>query len=325
MNRLYRAASIAVASLSGSAFIKPARSFLLPTSNIARSANTWSLSSTAAPSEAVVPSSSWFTDSGSEGETPSKEKLKTQILQLGAALDRGQSYNPTSGEYYSSSMDVARSKIQSLISLADVETNVPKSLEDIAGEWELVFTTVKHGIFRSSPFFLAVQEAFEYAEEKEAFGQDKATLFFKLHELQTCSWGASKIGRVAQRIDPKEGYLFSEFDTSIFSLTVIPILGWFKLLPTFGGCVVTASKAKLADGGVIEMEVDYTTARPVPGLSGLGEWIWSVKVPVGTVWRFLPWNKGRNAECSLLMPARFAPAFFLRGSRVGLFVGIFLI
>lgn len=137
------------------------------------------------------------------------------------------------------------------------------------------------------------------AEEKEAFGQDKATLFFKLHELQTCSWGVSKIGRVAQRIDPKEGYLFSEFDTSIFSLTVIPILGWFKLLPTFGGCVITASKAKLAEGGVIEMEVDYTTSRPVPGLSGLGEWIWSVKVPVGGIWKFLPWNKGRSALCSV--------------------------
>ena len=82
-------------------------------------------------------------------------------------------------------MNVARSKITSLINLAD-ESNVPSSLRDIAGEWELVFTTVKHGIFRSSPFFLAVQEAFEYAEEKEAFGQDKATLFFKLHELQTC-------------------------------------------------------------------------------------------------------------------------------------------
>ena len=144
-----------------------------------------------------------------------------------------------------------------------------------------------------------MQEAFEYAEEKEAFGQDKATLFFKLHELQTCSWGASKIGRVAQRIDPKEGYLYSEFDTSIFSLTVIPILGWFKLLPTFGGCVVTASKAKLADGGVIEMDVDYTTSRPVPGLQGLGEWIWSVKVPVGGIWKFLPWNKGRSASCSV--------------------------
>ena len=84
-------------------------------------------------------------------------------------------------------MDVARQKIQSLIALADAETNVPKTLEDISGEWELVFTTVKHGIFRSSPFFLAVQEAFEYGEEKEAFGEDKATLFFKLHELQTCS------------------------------------------------------------------------------------------------------------------------------------------
>lgn len=245
----------------------------------------------------AIPSSPWF--STTESVDDSIPKLKTQILQLGAALDRGQSYNPTSGEYYAQSMDTARSKIQSLISLADDEKNVPKSLDDIAGEWELVFTTVKHGIFRSSPFFLAVQEAFEYAEEKEAFGQDKATLFFKLHELQTCSWGVSKIGRVAQRIDPKDGYLYSEFDTSIFSLTVIPILGWFKLLPTFGGCVVTASKAKLADGGVIEMVVDYTTSRPVPGLSGLGEFIWSIKVPVGAVWKFLPWNKGREAACSV--------------------------
>lgn len=116
-------------------------------------------SSTAA---AAPPSSPWFTGEDNE----SKSKLKTQILQLGAALDRGQSYNPTSGSYYESSMEVARSKIQSLIALAD-SSNVPASLEDIAGEWELVFTTVKHGIFRSSPFFLAVQEAFEYAEEKE--------------------------------------------------------------------------------------------------------------------------------------------------------------
>jgi hypothetical protein len=134
----------------------------------------------------------------------------------------------------------------------------------------------------------------------EAFGQDKATLFFKLHELQTCSWGASKIGRVAQRIDPSSRYLYSEFDTSIFSLTVIPILGWFKLLPTFGGCVVTASKClDLSTDGKLKMEVDYTTSRPVKGLSGLGEWIWSVKVPVGAIWKLLPWNKGRAAECSV--------------------------
>ena len=139
-------------------------------------------------------------------------------------------------------MEVARSKILSLISLADSEANVPKSLQDISGEWELVFTTVKHGIFRSSPFFLAVQEAFEYAEESEAFGEDKATLFFKLHELQTCSWGASKIGRVAQRIDPESGYLYSEFDTSIFSLTVIPILGWFKVRCFDVNCVLSQER-----------------------------------------------------------------------------------
>ncbi len=115
----------------------------------------------------------------------------------------------------------------------------------------------------------------------------------------SCSWGVSKIGRVAQRIDPESGYLYSEFDTSIFSLTVIPILGWFKLLPTFGGCVVTASKAKLEEGGKIEMEVDYTTSRPVEGLSGLGEWIWSVKVPVGAIWKVRALNTSVFATIAL--------------------------
>ena len=133
----------------------------------------------------------------------------------------------------------------------------------------------------------------------EAFGEPKANLFFKLHELQTCSWGVSKVGRVAQRIDPNTNYLYSEFDTSIFSLTVIPILGWFKLLPTFGGCVITASKCELLEGGKLDMVVDYTTSRPVPGLSGLGKWIWSINVPVGFVWKLLPWNKGREATCSV--------------------------
>jgi hypothetical protein len=141
--------------------------------------------------------------------------------------------------------------------------------------------------------------SYSFIHKTEAFGEDKATLFFKLHELQTCSWGVSKIGRVAQHIDPKTGYLYSEFDTSIFSLTVIPILGWFKLMPTFGGCVVTASKCTSLEDGLLKMEVDYTTSRPVEGLSGLGEWIWSIKVPVGAVWKLLPWNKGRPASCSV--------------------------
>jgi hypothetical protein len=44
----------------------------------------------------------WF---GTEEETTSTaislDKQKAALLQLGAALDRGQSYNPTSGEYVS--------------------------------------------------------------------------------------------------------------------------------------------------------------------------------------------------------------------------------
>ena len=119
-----------------------------------------------------------------------------------------------------------------------------------------------------------------------------------------CSWGISKVGRVAQHIavvtddnnSNKElssttGYLYSEFDTSIFRLTVIPTLGWFKLLPTFGGCVVTATKCTFLpftnnttttnnSGTTFQMIADYTTARPVPGLSGLGGWIWKVQAPV---------------------------------------------
>lgn len=129
----------------------------------------------------------------------------------------------------------------------------------------------------------------------------KQTFFFKLHELQTCSWGASKVGRIAQRINPETKYLYSEFDTSLFSLTVIPVLGWFKLLPTFGGCVITAATCEMKEGGRLDMEVDYTTSRPVPGLSGLGKWIWDVKVPVGQVWKLLPWNNGRAATCGVVI------------------------
>ena len=50
--------------------------------------------------------------------------------------------------------------------------------------------------------------------------------------------------------------LYSEFDTNLLTLTAIPFLGFWKLLPTFGGCVITASTAKLVEGK-IEMEVEY--------------------------------------------------------------------
>ena len=100
----------------------------------------------------------WF-DKETKSDSLSTEQLKAQVLQLGAALDRGQAYNPTSGIYYSGTMSGAWRKIESLVEKADPDVNVPKTLKDLEGEWELVLTTVPHGIFRSSPFFLAVQRS----------------------------------------------------------------------------------------------------------------------------------------------------------------------
>ena len=191
----------------------------------------------------VMPSLSLFSSSN----TRDRDLLKLQILQLGAALDRGQAYNPTSGPYYEDRMAVARQKIESLIQLKP--NNNKPTLASIDGEWELIISTVPNGIFRSSPFFLAIQTAFALGGQPE-----KAALFFKLHELQTCSWGVSKVGRVAQFIDAKNGILLSEFDTSIFALTAIPFLGYGKLIPTFGGCVQTFSSVTL-NGEDLDMEV----------------------------------------------------------------------
>ena len=68
----------------------------------------------------------------------SLEQLKAQILQLGAALDRGQAYNPTSGSYYESSMKAAKDRIQTLV---DDHPKPAMTLADMEGEWELVLTT----------------------------------------------------------------------------------------------------------------------------------------------------------------------------------------
>jgi hypothetical protein len=63
-------------------------------------------------------------------------------------------------------MKTARSKIDQLLT---IESNkIPTTLEQMEGEWELILSTVPHGIFRSSPFFLAIQESYEYAEDKGA-------------------------------------------------------------------------------------------------------------------------------------------------------------
>lgn len=224
--------------------------------------------------------------------------LKLNILKMGAFLDRGQSFNPTSGSYYHSDMQTARHYIEELVA---TQQNSPKPLELLNGEWQLVFSSVSHGLFRSSPFFLAVQEAFKKGAETEAFGQDKAQLFFKLHELQTCSWGVSKIGRIAQRIDTSSNTLYSEFDTSLLSLTVFPLIGWAKMFPTFGGSVITKSDIKNYDeqSGKLSLQVDFTASQKVEGLPDLGDFVRKIKVPVGAIWKLLPWNSGRPATCTL--------------------------
>jgi len=287
------------ATLTAGAATRVART-ALPRATVRATAVAPSRARTALPratvrATAVAPSRAVFQNTGTNTE------LKMQLITLAAALDRGQSYNPTSSDAYKQRMGIASSIIGELVATGPP---LPTSLAAMDGEWELVFTDVNHGIFRSSPFFLAIQQAYA-----DAGAPEKAELFFKLHELQTCSWGVSKIGRVAQTIDSAAGMLYSEFDTNLLSLTTIPLIGFWKLLPTFGGCVITASSAELV-GDELKMEVQYTTARPVDGLSGLrplpgaigvkiSEFIWNIKVPVGFVWKLLPWNQGRPAACAV--------------------------
>ncbi len=121
----------------------------------------------------------------------------------------------------------------------------PVNERALAGEWELVYSDVE--LFRSSPFFLAIEQALDTSPGIPALGKwlgitdptKKSAMFFKLHQLQVLSWGASTVGRISQTIDFEKKEFVSSFDTLLFGLTVIPILGWFKLLPTFGGRVVT--------------------------------------------------------------------------------------
>jgi hypothetical protein len=90
--------------------------------------------------------SAWFTDGSSSTVTTTDlllEKTKAQVLQLGAALDRGQSYNPTSGAYYEETMKTAKAKIEALVGLAN-PSKLPQTLEDMQGEWELVLSTVRN-------------------------------------------------------------------------------------------------------------------------------------------------------------------------------------
>ena len=122
----------------------------------------------------------------------------------------------------------------------------------------------------------------------------KSNLFFKLHQLQVGSFGLSTIGRIAQNIDFDKKEFLSTFDTTIFGLTTIPILGWFKLLPTFGGRVITlADELKLQDN-FLKMSLRKTKVSKVEGLNKIpifSNLLMDRWYPVKEVWEKLPWNK----------------------------------
>uniref|UniRef100_A0A061RCL2 Pilus assembly protein n=1 Tax=Tetraselmis sp. GSL018 TaxID=582737 RepID=A0A061RCL2_9CHLO len=222
------------------------------------------------------------------------QNIKLQILQHSATLDRGQLHDRLVSDAYEGKRQKILELIQELCS-RKTESRFEKSM--IAGEWELVYSTCQ--LFRSSPFFMAIQAAFA--------DKEKSALFFKLHDLQVKSWGASTVGRVAQNIDFESNQFRSEFDTIIFALTVVPIFGWFKLLPTFGGRVISYAEDLEFDieTGRLDMELKRTRVEAAPGIPNikklpvLGRALMDNDFPVSRVWKSLPWNGGRAPKCSV--------------------------
>lgn len=228
--------------------------------------------------------------------TSDAASLKLQILQHSATVDRGQLHDRLVSDAY----EGKRQELNALImQLCSTREGKPFEQQQLAGDWELVYSTCQ--LFRSSPFFMAIQAAFN--------DTSKSSLFFKLHDLQVKSWGASTVGRVAQTIDFDKAELRSEFDTILFALTVIPIIGWFKLLPTFGGRVVSfASDLELdSQTGRMDMELKRTRVETAPGIPDikrvplLGNLLMDSDFPVARIWRLLPWNGGRPPKCSVVV------------------------
>lgn len=235
--------------------------------------------------------------------------VKAQILQVAALTDRGQRLNTLIAPTYQEKRGVMNELIESLSAAQSGNAVTEEALE---GEWELVFSEVE--LFRSSPFFLAIEEALNGSPNIPALGRwlgltdptKKAELFFKLHQLQVLSWGVSTVGRIAQNLDFKKQTLESSFDTTIFGLTVIPIIGWFKLLPTFGGRVVTEADRLVLEGSTLRMELSRTRVITAPGVERIplvDKLLMDRWYPVNAVWKLLPWNggpfDGRAPTCSM--------------------------
>ena len=206
-------------------------------------------------------------------------EIKQKIYQIAAITDRGQRLNPFVAPIYQEKLKEMEELIKSLECF-----KFEISEEKLCGEWELIFSTVE--LFRSSPFFIAIEKALN--------NKFKSNLFFRLHQLQVGSFGLSTIGRIVQNINFEKKEFVSTFDTIIFGLTTIPILGWFKLLPTFGGRVITIADELVLRDKVLQMNLQKTKVSKVEGLNKIpifSKLLMDRWYPVKEVWEKLPWNK----------------------------------
>ena len=207
-----------------------------------------------------------------------KKEIKEKIYKISAKTDRGQRLNKLIAPMYQENLKEIRSLTKELIAF-NSEVNEKK----LNGDWELIFSDVE--LFRSSPFFLAIEKALN--------NQKRSDLFFKLHQLQVCSFGLSTIGKVSQKINFTKREFISTFDTIIFGLTTIPIFGWFKLLPTFGGRVITLANEISLNKNVLKMTLQKTKVSEVEGLKRIpifSNLLMERWYPVKNIWEKLPWN-----------------------------------
>ena len=216
-------------------------------------------------------------------------EVKKKLYQISAITDRGQRLNPFVSPMYQEKLKEMEQLVNDL-----EKQNSEISEEKLSGEWELIYSTVE--LFRSSPFFLAIEKALN--------DEYKSNLFFKLHQLQVGSFGLSTIGRIAQNIDFEKKEFISTFDTIIFGLTTIPILGWFKLLPTFGGRVITLADELNLNDNILQMNLRKTKVSKVEGLNKIpifSKLLMDRWYPVKDVWEKLPWNKeSPSCEVSII-------------------------
>jgi len=207
-----------------------------------------------------------------------KKEIKEKIYKISAKTDRGQRLNKLIAPMYQENLKEIRSLTKELIAF-----NSEINEEKLNGDWELIFSDVE--LFRSSPFFLAIEKALD--------NQKRSDLFFKLHQLQVCSFGLSTIGKVSQKINFTKREFISTFDTTIFGLTTIPIFGWFKLLPTFGGRVITLANEISLNKNVLKMTLQKTKVSEVEGLKRIpifSNLLMERWYPVKNIWEKLPWN-----------------------------------